>query len=61
MLVANALCWFCHDAAHIPFISGFALEGFHAMGPNAEDFDLSRPADLISEIIVSFPFLTWQF
>jgi hypothetical protein len=42
----------------LPFISGFALEGFHAMGPNAEDFDLSGPADLISEIIVSFPFLT---
>jgi hypothetical protein len=52
------MLFYFHDAAHIPFISGFALEGFHAMGPNAENFDLSGPADLISEIIVSFPFLT---
>ncbi|XP_060594806.1 queuine tRNA-ribosyltransferase accessory subunit 2-like [Ruditapes philippinarum] len=36
-------------------VEGFALEGFHAMGPNAEDFDLSGPADLISEIIKLLP------
>ena len=35
-------------------ILGFVLEGFHAMGPSAEEFDLSGPADIISEIVVSF-------
>ncbi|XP_053381044.1 queuine tRNA-ribosyltransferase accessory subunit 2-like isoform X2 [Mercenaria mercenaria] len=36
-------------------VEGFALEGFHAMGPGAEDFDLAGAADIISAVIKLLP------